>query len=201
MPKYSQKEELYGILISRIRGGNVKLMIASDIHGSAYYMEKLKIEIEKEAPDKVVLLGDLYYHGPRNSLPKGYDPKRVALLLNQMARRLEVVKGNCDAEVDEMISQFKFYRSITMNIDGKKVFFTHGHLYDRDHLPDQLVDVMIYGHTHVGWIEEKNGIIFANPGSVSIPKQGTEHSYLILNDNALILKKLDGTILKTKFLS
>jgi len=122
----------------------------------------------------------------------------VAELLNRMRHRIEVVKGNCDAEVDEMISEFKFYRSITMNMGSHKIFFTHGHEYHIQNLPPQKASMVIYGHTHEGWIKEKNGIIFANPGSISLPRQEKEHSYLLLTDQVLMLKSLDGKTLETK---
>ena len=195
-----KNEIIYDILINRIGGMAMKVLIASDIHGSFYYAKELAAAIKKEKPDKIVLLGDLYYHGVRNPLPKDYAPKKVANLLNTFKSKLEVVKGNCDSEVDEMVSEFPFYSSITMNFAGKRIFFTHGHHYDMKRLPNKKIDIMIYGHVHTGWIKEQNEIIFANPGSVSLPKQESERSYLVLTEKSLMLKSLEGRVLQTKFL-
>ena len=172
----------------------MKLLIVSDIHGSGYYAERLKEIVEKENPDKAILLGDLYYHGPRNNLSQEYNPMKVAKILNEMKDKLLVLKGNCDAEVDEMISEFKFEETIEMKVNGFNIFCSHGHKYNKDNLPPMGVDmdIMFYGHFHVGFIEEENGIIFANPGSISLPKQNTEHSYLIFEDDKLTLKDVDG---------
>ena len=176
----------------------MKILIISDIHGSSYYAEKIK-EIDKiENPDQIILLGDLYYHGPRNDLTQEYNPMKVAGILNDFGDKLRTVRGNCDAEVDEMISYFKFEQNIDMQVNGKKVFFTHGHVYNMDNLPDKQIEIMFYGHYHTGFIEEENGIIFANPGSISLPKNNTEHSYIIFDEDAIILKNVDGKIILSK---
>ena len=107
-----------------------------------------------------------------------------------------VVKGNCDAEVDEMISEFKFEDHILTQINGKNVYFTHGHKYNIEVIPYEEFDILIYGHIHQGFIEEKEGYLFANPGSISLPKGGTKHSYLVFDENALILKDVDGEIIQ-----
>ena len=129
----------------------MKYLVASDIHGSWYFTQILLEIIKKENPDKVILLGDLYYHGPRNGLSMEYDPMKVAKAFNEIKDKLEVIKGNCDAEVDEMISEFKFQNYIRKEIGGKRFFFTHGHHYNIDNLPDN-VDVLVYGHFHTGYI-------------------------------------------------
>lgn len=181
----------------------MKLLILSDIHGSSYYAKKIEEINQKEKPDKIILLGDLYYHGPRNELTQEYNPMEVAKVLNSLKEKLMVVKGNCDAEVDEMISEFKFEENIEMNVNGYKVFFTHGHKYNMDQLPPLGIDIdiMIYGHFHTGFITEEYGIIFANPGSISLPKANTKHSYLILEEKELILKDVDGNIIDKKELT
>ena len=178
----------------------MKLLIISDIHGSSYYAKKIEEINEKEKPDKIVLLGDLYYHGPRNDLTQEYNPMEVAKILNSLKEKLIVVKGNCDAEVDEMISEFQFQENIEMEVNGYNVFFTHGHKYNMDKMPPIgiKIDIMIYGHFHTGFITEENGIIFANPGSISLPKANTKHSYLIFDENELILKDIDGSIIDKK---
>ncbi len=173
----------------------MKVVVASDIHGSSYYAERLKEIVNLENPEKVVLLGDLYYHGPRNDLTQEYAPMKVAEILNEMKEKLLVVKGNCDAEVDEMISEFKFEENILTNINGKNFYFTHGHKYNMDNIPYEDFDVMIYGHFHVGFIEKKDELIFANPGSLSLPKANSTHSYILIDENNLILKDVDGNIL------
>ena len=148
----------------------MKLLIISDIHGSSYYAEKI-LEIDKrESPDKIVLLGDLYYHGPRNDLTKEYLPMAVADILNSLKDRILAVKGNCDAEVDQMISNFKLENNIIMDVNGFRVFFTHGQKYNIDKLPKKEIDMLIYGHLHTGFIKKKDGIIFANAGSISLQK-------------------------------
>ena len=174
----------------------MKVLVISDIHGSSYYARKIEEIVEKENPEKIVLLGDLYYHGPRNELSQEYAPMEVAKILNSLKDKLMVVKGNCDAEVDEMISEFKFEDHILTNINGKNIYFTHGHKYNIENIPYEDFEVMIYGHIHQGFIQEKEGYLFANPGSISLPKGGTEHSYLILEENQITLKDVDGRILQ-----
>ena len=179
----------------------MKLLILSDIHGSSYYAKKI-VEIEKqEKPDKIILLGDLYYHGPRNPLTEEYNPMEVSEILNSFKNKILAIRGNCDAEVDEMISEFKFQDNRIMNVNGKRVFFTHGHKFNIDKLPDEEFDIMIYGHFHTGFIKEKDGKIFANSGSLSLPKNNTKNSYLILEENKLILKDIDGNIIEEKILT
>ena len=174
----------------------MKALVISDIHGSSYYAEKIKEIVGKENPDKIILLGDLYYHGPRNELSQEYAPMKVAEILNSFKDKLLVVKGNCDAEVDEMISDFKFEDHLLLNINGKNIYFTHGHKYNIEVIPYEDFEILIYGHIHQGFIQEKEGYIFANPGSISLPKCGTEHSYLILEENKIILKDVEGNVLQ-----
>lgn len=174
----------------------MKALVISDIHGSSYYARKIEEIVERENPEKIVLLGDLYYHGPRNELSQEYAPMEVAKILNSLKDKLMVVKGNCDAEVDEMISEFKFEEHILTNINGKNIYFTHGHKYNIENIPYEDFDILIYGHIHQGFIQEKEGYLFANPGSISLPKGGTEHSYLILEENQITLKDVDGRILQ-----
>ena len=176
----------------------MKLLIISDIHGSSYYAQKIEEINKREKPDQIILLGDLYYHGPRNGLTEQYDPMKVAGILNDLKDKIRAVRGNCDAEVDEMISDFKIEQNIEEQINNKHVFFTHGHIYNMNNIPNKEVQIMFYGHFHTGFIEEKNGIIFANPGSISLPKNNTEHSYIIFDSNAIILKDLDGNIIQEK---
>lgn len=174
----------------------MKVLVISDIHGSGYYAEKIKELNKYENPDKIVILGDLYYHGPRNNLSQEYNPMKVAEVLNSLKDKLLVIKGNCDAEVDEMISEFKFEDYILAKINGKNIYFTHGHKYNIENIPHEEFNILIYGHIHQGFIQEKDGYIFANPGSISLPKCNSKHSYLILEENKIILKDIDGIVLQ-----
>ena len=178
----------------------MKLLIISDIHGSSYYANKILEIDKKENPDKIILLGDLYYHGPRNPLTDEYEPMKVAEILNSLKDKVLAVKGNCDAEVDEMISEFSLQENIQMKVNGYNLFFSHGHKYNIEQLPPIGIDVDIifYGHFHVNFIEEKNGIIFVNPGSISLPKQNTEHGYAIFNEEEILLKDIEGNIIKRR---
>ena len=166
----------------------MKYLIASDIHGSAYWTERLCAAIESEQPDRIVLLGDLLYHGPRNDLPRDYAPKRVIPLLNALADRIIAVRGNCDAEVDQMVLDFPVMADYATLFDetGRELFLTHGHVFGAgmhnsvDHAPALPEgSALVYGHTHIKVNEESAahpGLWLFNPGSVSIPKDGT-HSY------------------------
>lgn len=177
----------------------MKYVIASDVHGSAVYMEKLIDAFKRECADTLVLLGDIYYHGPRNPLPEGYDPKSVADLLNMMTDKLVVLKGNCDSQVDTLISDFDFVEDMIVAVAGKCVFLTHGHIFNKDAMPKTRFSAIIYGHFHTGFIEKIDGVTAANPGSVSLPKNGTPRSYLTLEDNGVLtLKTLDGAILSSE---
>lgn len=169
----------------------MKYLIASDIHGSLFFATKLFEQIKIEKPNKVILLGDLYYHGPRNPLTKDYAPKEVANLLNSIKDNLFCTKGNCDAEVDQMISEFKIQNHKKLKIKSKTIMFTHGHKFNIDNTPND-VDILFYGHFHTGFIKTQNGKIFVNVGSVSLPKNDTPNSYAILDENSITLKTLDG---------
>ena len=174
----------------------MKYLVVSDIHGSGYYAHKIQEIVERENPDKIILLGDLYYHGPRNPLTEEYGPQEVAKVLNSYKDKILCTRGNCDAEVDEMISEFKFNDHILMEINGKKCYFTHGHKYNIEKIPYDDFDIMMYGHIHQGFIQEKEGFVFANPGSISLPKCNTAHSYIIFDNNMITLKDVDGNVLQ-----
>ena len=170
----------------------MKYLVASDIHGSKYYAEKLACRIDHEMVDEIVLLGDLYYHGPRNPLPKDYDPMAVCDILNRYKDKTISAKGNCDAEVDVMISKFPCLATIRKTIHGKRYMFTHGHKYNMECLPANI-DILVHGHTHISGIAmSKSGMVVANPGSVSIPKGDTTNSYMIVTDHSIVIKDLDG---------
>ena len=158
----------------------MKLIIASDIHGSAYWCGKLMEIVEKESPDKLILLGDLLYHGPRNDLPRDYAPKRVIPMLAGHKDRIIAVRGNCEAEVDQMVLPFPCMADFAqLLVDGNTFYLTHGHHASPDALPPLPAGaVFLSGHTHIKLDEVRTGIRCLNPGSVSIPKDGS-HSILI----------------------
>lgn len=161
----------------------MKLLIASDIHGSAFWCERLLQLAEKEQPDKLILLGDILYHGPRNDLPKDYSPKRVIPMLASWAEKILCVRGNCEAEVDQMVLNFPCMAQYSqLAVDGIGFFLTHGHHHNPDNLPPMAAgDVFLFGHTHVKMDEIRNGVRCLNPGSVAIPKDGS-HSCLVYED-------------------
>lgn len=172
----------------------MKLLIASDIHGAEDACERLMEAIDTHEPDRIVLLGDLLYHGPRNDLPRDYAPKRVIKLLNAHASRIIAVRGNCDAEVDQMVLDFPCmatYNTLLDPSDGHTLFLTHGHVYGAgfhnsvSNLPTLSPgDALVFGHTHIKVNEEcpgLTGVRCFNPGSVGIPKDGTP-SYGLYED-------------------
>lgn len=173
----------------------MKFLIASDIHGSSYYAEKIIERAKTENADKIILLGDIYNHGPRNPFPKDYAPLKVAKTLNAVKDKLIVIKGNCDSEVDTLISEFDFLDNSVIVSANKTVFLSHGHIYNKDALPKTEFDAVIYGHFHTGFITRQGKTVVANAGSVSLPKDDTKNSYLILEEDKLILKDIDGEIL------
>ena len=172
----------------------MKLMIASDIHGSAFYCEKLLNAFAKEKPQRLLLLGDLLYHGPRNDLPKDYAPKKVISMLNAVKDKIICVRGNCEAEVDQMVLNFPVLsESLLLFLDDRLRFATHGHIYNENKLPAlQVGDVFLQGHTHIPVMKKEGEYCFINPGSVSIPKENSEHSYMIYENSCFTLKNLDG---------
>jgi len=172
----------------------MKLLIASDIHGSAYYLDKLIQRIEIEQPDKIILLGDFLYHGPRNDLPKDYNPKEIIGKLNAYKDKIIAVRGNCDSEVDQMVLEFPIMSDYTELVDNNQEYlFTHGHLFDTNKLPSFTKGLrVVSGHTHIPINEEREGVTYLNPGSTSIPKGGSTNSYLIIDDNEIIFKDIDG---------
>ena len=170
----------------------MKLLIASDIHGSAAFCRNLIEAIKREEADKVLLLGDILYHGPRNNLPAEYAPKEVAAMLNEIKGKLICVRGNCDTEVDQMMLEFPVLSdSAMLFIDGITIYASHGH-HDFPALEEG--NVVVSGHTHVPVDYVKDGIRYINPGSVSIPKEDSWHGYIVLENGMFTWKSLDGEI-------
>lgn len=172
----------------------MKLMIASDIHGSALYCQQLIDAYHSEKADKLLILGDILYHGPRNDLPEGYAPKQVISMLNGMKEEILCVRGNCDTEVDQMVLEFPILADYCIIYEGgRMIYATHGHVHNTANPPMlKRGDILLHGHTHVPANIEFDGKIYINPGSVSIPKENSHHSYMILENGKFIWKKLDG---------
>lgn len=172
----------------------MKLVIASDIHGSAYYCRKLLEAYERERGDKLILLGDLLYHGPRNDLPREYAPKEVLAMLNERKEEILCVRGNCDTEVDQMVLKFPILADYGFFYEqGHMVFLTHGHVYHEEHLPMlKKGDLLLHGHTHVPACRVHEEYVYMNPGSVSIPKEGSRHGYMTCEDGVFLWKDLEG---------
>ena len=177
----------------------MKWMIASDIHESAYYCEKMLEAYEREKADRLILLGDLLYHGPRNDLPKDYAPKRVIELLNAKKDELLCVRGNCEAEVDQMVLAFPVMAEYALLPVGKRLMFvTHGHIFNNNHLPPLCKgDILLHGHTHVPACEVHEDYVYLNPGSVAIPKDNSPHGYMTLEGETFYWKTLDGEVTNT----
>ena len=165
----------------------MKLMFASDIHGSLPATERVLSLFEQSGAQWLVILGDVLNHGPRNALPEGYAPAQVAEKLNLYASQIIAVRGNCDSEVDQMLLQFSITAPWQQVLLQKcRLFLTHGHLFGPDNLPVLATgDVLVYGHTHIPVAEKQGSIVHFNPGSVSIPKGGYAPSYGMLEDNQL----------------
>lgn len=173
----------------------MKLMFASDIHGSAYYCKKTLETFKNEQADKLILLGDLLYHGPRNPLPREYDPKAVYEMLNENKDKILAVRGNCDSEVDQMVLEFPMMQdSMVLFLDKRQVFVTHGHLFSLENPPLlNKGDVLINGHFHIGEMKETEDIIYLNPGSVSFPKNDFR-GYIIYHDGTFTLKTFENEV-------
>jgi putative phosphoesterase len=174
----------------------MKLMIASDLHGSAYYCEQLFHAMEREQPDRLLLLGDLLYHGPRNDLPRGYAPKQVLQMLNEHKHQIFCVRGNCDTEVDQMVLEFPIMADYCLLYENNTLIFaTHGHQYNTKTPPLlQNNAILLHGHTHIPAWEEHGSYTYLNPGSVSIPKENSPHSYLMLEDGVFTWKDLSSSV-------
>ncbi len=176
----------------------MKWMIASDIHGSAYWCRKLIEKYKEEQADRLILLGDLLYHGPRNDLPDEYAPKQVISMLNAMKDEILCVRGNCEAEVDQMVLDFPVLADYALlALDKRMIFLTHGHVYNESNVPPlKNGDILLHGHTHVPKCVEHESYIYMNPGSVSIPKENSHHGYMTLENGKFLWKDFDGNILR-----
>ena len=172
----------------------MKIMVASDIHGSAYYCQKMTEAYKNSGAQKLLLLGDILYHGPRNDLPKEYAPKKVIEMLNNISDEILCVRGNCDSEVDQMVLKFNIMAEYAIIYDGETMIFaTHGHKFNKDNLPSlKKGDILLHGHTHIPVNESIDGITVMNPGSVSIPKENSGHGYMIIENGTYTWYDFDG---------
>ena len=173
----------------------MKYMIISDLHGSGHYCEMMLQRYQEEKADKIILLGDVLYHGPRNALPEGYDPKKCTALLNEVKNDIIAVRGNCDAEIDQTVLEFPIMADYSvLQWENRTIYLTHGHIFDQHHpLPLKDGDIVISGHTHVPACQEDEHNVYLNPGSLSIPKENSYHSYMTLEGNTFQWKNLlDG---------
>lgn len=175
----------------------MKYMFASDIHGSAYYCRKMFDAYEHSAAERLILLGDLLYHGPRNDLPKEYAPKAVIAMLNDHKDEILAVRGNCEAEVDQMVLEFPVMADYALMVLNDLTFFvTHGHLYHAEAMPPlKQGDILIHGHTHLLTAQQTGGHYILNPGSVSIPKGGNQPSYALLDGKTFQIMDFEGTVI------
>lgn len=175
----------------------MKWMIASDIHGSAVYCEQLLEAFRREQADRLLLLGDILYHGPRNDLPEGYAPKAVIEMLNREKQSIFCVRGNCDTEVDQMVLEFPILADYCLLTAGSRLIYaTHGHNFNMDTLPPlQPGDILLHGHTHIpAWQPFGEGNLYLNPGSVSIPKAGSLRGYMVAEEKQVEWKTLAGQV-------
>ena len=172
----------------------MKIMVASDIHGSAYYCQKMTEAYKNSGAQKLLLFGDILYHGPRNDLPKEYAPKKVIEMLNNISDEILCVRGNCDSEVDQMVLKFNIMAEYAIIYDGERMIFaTHGHKFNKDNLPSlKKGDILLHGHTHIPVNESIDGITVMNPGSVSIPKENSWHGYMIIENGTYTWYDFDG---------
>lgn len=172
----------------------MKLIIASDIHGSAYYCRKLTKVFEKENADRLLLLGDILYHGPRNDLPKDYAPKEVIEMLSPLKDKIFCVRGNCDTEVDQMVLPLPILADYcVLALNDRIIYASHGHIYNQTNLPPlQKGDILLNGHTHVPKCTENEDFVYMNSGSVSIPKENSPHSYMLFENGTFYWKNIEN---------
>lgn len=176
----------------------MKLFVISDIHGSLEYLKKALKAYEEENADIILILGDVLYHGPRNPIPDSYDPSSVATLLNNLKNKIIAVRGNCDSEVDQMLLEYPIMSDFsTVFWNDKRIFITHGHIYNKDNMPNICPgDILIHGHTHIPLAEIHEDIFILNPGSITFPKENFPNSYGIFEKDSFKIKSFEKIIIK-----
>ena len=176
----------------------MKYLIVSDIHGSLPALEQVLRVYEEEHCEMMLILGDILNYGPRNRIPEGIDPKGIADRLNAMKENIVAVRGNCDSEVDQMLLQFPMMADYALVIDnGRRMFLTHGHVYNEENRPALVNDVFVYGHTHLWKLErDSEGRIVCNLGSITFPKGGNEPTFATCDDGHIAIRRLDGSVVK-----
>ncbi len=179
----------------------MKILIASDIHGDLDSAKRVLDAYSEHGCEKLLLLGDLLYHGPRNNLPSTYAPKDVIELLNSYREVILAVRGNCDTEVDQMVLSFPILADYAyLSLDGLSVFATHGHKFNtKDMPPLRRGEILLHGHTHVlGFEEFGDGNMYINPGSAALPKEGNPRTYMVYENRCFTIYDLDGNVVATK---
>ena len=176
-------------------------MFASDIHGSAPNCELMLKRFDEEEAEKLILLGDILYHGPRNGLTEGYDPKEVSRMLNERKDSIFCVRGNCDSEVDQMMLEFPIMAEYALLfLEGRTVFLTHGHKFNTENPPLlKKGDILLHGHTHIQIVDDSREYIYINPGSVTVSKEGKPKSYMIYENGVFTIKQLENTAAESEF--
>ncbi|WP_444369007.1 phosphodiesterase [Prevotella sp.] len=177
----------------------MKYLLVSDIHGCLPTLERVLQFFDQGKYDMLCILGDILNYGPRNRIPEGIDPKGIVERLNAMKERIIAIRGNCDAEVDQMLLQFPIMADYALVVDnGRRLFLTHGHVYNEQNCPTLAHDIFVYGHTHLWKLEQTDeGDIVCNIGSITFPKGGNEPTFATYEDGQLIIRHLDGSIMKT----
>ncbi|WP_069997405.1 phosphodiesterase [Cellulosilyticum sp. I15G10I2] len=181
----------------------MKYMIISDIHGSETHLQHMLQIFEEKQYDFLVVLGDILYHGPRNPLPEGHNPQGVVKLLNAYASKIIACRGNCDAEVDQMLLDFPCLSDYTLIVDdGIRLFATHGHIYHPENIPPAKgKNIFLYGHTHLWELKQHGNTLICNPGSISLPKENRPHTYAVYENTILSIYTRDQELLASCTLS
>lgn len=176
----------------------MKYFILSDIHGSKTRLEKALNLYEEMKCDMLIILGDILNYGPRNMIPEGIDAKGIVELLNQKADNIIAVRGNCDSEVDQMLLNFPIMQTYMLLVDnGRKILLTHGHIYNKEEMPQGKFDAFFYGHTHIWELERTEKAVVCNTGSITFPKEKNMPTFATYENETITIYNLDGEKLKS----
>lgn len=172
-------------------------MLVSDIHGCRPALETVLKFYDEQHCNMLCILGDILNYGPRNSIPNGLDPKGIVEILNARASDIVAIRGNCDGEVDQMLLHFPILGDYLLLVDeGKKLFLTHGHVYNKDKMPQGHFDAIVYGHTHLWEMTPIDGTVVCNTGSITFPKGGNEPTFMTYEHGTFTAYNLEGKKLK-----